>query len=122
MRGETLGVRTKIDCGLARANTLKTTVMFANPCAVVNGYWKLSARPRRQDRKVITEEISVRVAQDGAYQNAQRQNAKLEHDKALNRVFFICLSLSERPLSQVTLDRKSRGRSGRLHRCKNTGV
>src|SRR5690606_22277201 len=30
---------------------------------------------------------------------------------SLYRVFFICLSLSERPLSQVTLDRKSRDRS-----------
>ena len=41
-------------------------------------------------RKVITEEIPARVAQDKAYQNAQansgRQNARLEHDKALNRV------------------------------------
>lgn len=41
-------------------------------------------------RKVITEEIPARVAQDRAYQNAQtnsdKQNAKLEHDKALNRV------------------------------------
>lgn len=41
-------------------------------------------------RKVITEEIPARVAQDKAYQNAQtnsdKQNAKLEHDKALNRV------------------------------------
>lgn len=40
--------------------------------------------------KVITEEIPSRVAQDKAYQNAQtnsdKQNAKLEHDKALNRV------------------------------------
>jgi type I restriction enzyme R subunit len=41
-------------------------------------------------RKVITEEIPARVALDKAYQNAQansdKQNAKLEHDKALNRV------------------------------------
>jgi type I restriction enzyme R subunit len=41
-------------------------------------------------RKVITEDIPARVAQDKAYQNAQansgRQNARLEHDKALNRV------------------------------------
>ncbi len=40
--------------------------------------------------KVIAEEIPARVAQDRAYQNAQansdKQNAKLEHDKALNRV------------------------------------
>lgn len=41
-------------------------------------------------RKVVTEEIPARVAQDKAYQNAQahsgKQNARLEHDKALNRV------------------------------------
>src|SRR5690606_15134204 len=34
---------------------------------------------------------------------------------SLYRAFFICLSLSERPLSQVTLDRKSRDRSGLLN-------
>src|SRR5690606_29226799 len=34
---------------------------------------------------------------------------------SLYRVFFICLSLSERPLSQVTLDRKSRDRSDFYH-------
>jgi len=46
--------------------------------------------------KVIAEEIPARVAQDKAYQNAQahsdRQNAKLEHDKALNRVVLDLLS------------------------------
>lgn len=47
-------------------------------------------------RQVITEEIPSRVAQDKAYQNAQsnsdKQNAKLEHDKALNRVVLELLS------------------------------
>jgi type I restriction enzyme, R subunit len=47
-------------------------------------------------RKVIAEEIPARVAQDRAYQNAQansdRQNAKLEHDKALNRVVLELIS------------------------------
>jgi type I restriction enzyme R subunit len=46
--------------------------------------------------KVIADEIPARVAQDKAYQNAQansdRQNAKLEHDKALNRVVLELLS------------------------------
>jgi len=41
-------------------------------------------------RKVITEEIPARVKSDKAYQNAQmnsdKQNARLEHDKVLNRV------------------------------------
>lgn len=47
-------------------------------------------------RKVITEEIPARVAKDKAYQNAQansdRQNARLEHDRALNRVILELLS------------------------------
>lgn len=47
-------------------------------------------------RKVITEEIPARVAQDKAYQNAlansDKQNAKLEHDKALNRIVLELLS------------------------------
>jgi type I restriction enzyme R subunit len=41
-------------------------------------------------RKLITEEIPARVAADAAYQNARRfsdkQNARIEHDKALGRV------------------------------------
>jgi type I restriction enzyme, R subunit len=41
-------------------------------------------------RKLITEEIPQRVANDTAYQNARRssdkQNARIEHDKALERV------------------------------------
>lgn len=47
-------------------------------------------------RKVIAEEIPARVAQDKAYQNAQvnsdKPNARLEHDKALNRVMLDLLS------------------------------
>jgi type I restriction enzyme R subunit len=47
-------------------------------------------------RQVITEEIPARVARDKAYQNAQansdKQNAKLEHDKALNRVVLELIS------------------------------
>ncbi|SAL84077.1 type I restriction-modification system endonuclease [Caballeronia arvi] len=46
--------------------------------------------------KVIAEDIPVSVAQDKAYQNAQansdRQNARLEHDKALNRVMLELVS------------------------------
>jgi len=47
-------------------------------------------------RQVITEEIPNRVAQDKAYQNAvqnsDKQNAKMEHDKALNRVVLELLA------------------------------
>ncbi|MEO6562557.1 MAG: DEAD/DEAH box helicase family protein [Nitrosospira sp.] len=47
-------------------------------------------------RKMIAEEIPARVVQDKAYQNAvqhsDKQNARLEHDKALNRVILELLS------------------------------
>lgn len=47
-------------------------------------------------RKVIAEEIPNRVSQDKAYQNAvqhsDKQNARLEHDKALNRVLLELLA------------------------------
>ncbi len=47
-------------------------------------------------RKVITEEIPERVAADKAYQNAMKnsdkQNARIEHDKALQRVIIDLLS------------------------------
>lgn len=46
-------------------------------------------------RKLITEEIPARVAADAAYQNARknsdRQNARIEHDKALVRVMTALL-------------------------------
>ena len=46
-------------------------------------------------RKLITEEIPSRVAADKAYQNAcknsDRQNARIEHDKALLRVMTALL-------------------------------
>ncbi|WP_334007421.1 type I restriction endonuclease subunit R [Burkholderia orbicola] len=46
--------------------------------------------------QVIAQEIPARVAMDKAYQNAQansdKQNAKLEHDKALTRVVLELLS------------------------------
>lgn len=46
-------------------------------------------------RKMITEEIPARVAADNAYQNAMRysdkQNARIEHDKALVRVMTALL-------------------------------
>ncbi len=46
-------------------------------------------------RKLITEEIPARVAADTAYQNARKnsdkQNARIEHDKALGRVMTAML-------------------------------
>jgi len=46
-------------------------------------------------RKLITEDIPTRVAADAAYQNARinsdRQNARIEHDKALGRVMTAIL-------------------------------
>jgi type I restriction enzyme, R subunit len=47
-------------------------------------------------REVITEEIPAKVAADVAYQNARehsdKQNARIEHDKALGRVMTDLLS------------------------------
>jgi type I restriction enzyme R subunit len=47
-------------------------------------------------RQVITEEIPIKVAADKAYQNAMqhsdKQNARIEHDKALQRVLIELLS------------------------------
>ena len=47
-------------------------------------------------RRLITEEIPARVAADMAYQNAMknsdRQNARIEHDKALLRVIVALLA------------------------------
>jgi type I restriction enzyme, R subunit len=47
-------------------------------------------------RKVIAEEIPPKVAADKAYQNAMKnadkQNARIEHDKALQRVLLALLS------------------------------
>jgi type I restriction enzyme R subunit len=41
-------------------------------------------------RKLVTEEIPAKVAADKAYQNAKKhsdkQNARIEHEKALKRV------------------------------------
>ena len=46
-------------------------------------------------RKLVTEEIPAKVAADKAYQNAKKnsdkQNAKIEHDKALKRVMTAVL-------------------------------
>ncbi len=46
--------------------------------------------------KIITEELPVKVSADKAYQNAMkqddRQNARIEHDKALERVIVEMLN------------------------------
>jgi len=46
-------------------------------------------------RRLITEDIPRKVAADGAYQNAKqfsdKQNARIEHDKALARVMAAVL-------------------------------
>ena len=46
-------------------------------------------------RKLVTEEIPAKVAADKAYQNAKKnsdkQNARIEHDKALKRVMTAVL-------------------------------
>jgi type I restriction enzyme, R subunit len=53
-------------------------------------------KDRDKIRKVIAEEIPVKVAADTAYQNAMKnsdkENARIEHDKALQRVVVDLLS------------------------------
>ena len=47
-------------------------------------------------RRLITEEIPAKVAEDTAYRNARkhsdRQNARIEHDEALRRVMTAVLN------------------------------
>lgn len=47
-------------------------------------------------REIISEEIPTKVAADSAYQNARmnpdKQNARIEHDKALGRVMMELLA------------------------------
>nr|WP_297061419.1 hypothetical protein [Thermosynechococcus sp. M3746_W2019_013] len=48
-----------------------------------------------RSRQLITEEIPARMAADAAYQNARKnsdkQNARIEHDRALQRVILALL-------------------------------
>ena len=57
-------------------------------------------------RRLITEEIPSRVAADRAYQNARRnsdkQNARIEHDKALARVMTAVLQDDTELFKQFT--------------------
>lgn len=56
--------------------------------------------------KLITEDIPNRVAADTAYQNAKRnsdkQNARIEHDKALGRVMMALLKDDTELFKQFT--------------------
>jgi type I restriction enzyme R subunit len=65
-------------------------------------------RPYNNDRiqKLITEEIPAKVAADIAYQNAKKnsdkQNARIEHDKALARVMTAMLKDDTRLFKQFS--------------------
>jgi type I restriction enzyme R subunit len=60
-------------------------------------------------RKVITEEIPQKVKEDKAYQNAikhsDKQNARIEHDKALLRVITAMLVIILSSLSSLVIIR-----------------
>ena len=60
--------------------------------------------------KLITEDIPIRVAADAAYQNAMknndRQNARIEHDKALARVLTAVLK-DDTELFEQFMDKES---------------
>ena len=57
-------------------------------------------------RRLITEEIPAKVAEDGAYRNARensdRQNARIEHDEALKRVMTAVLNDDMQLFKQFT--------------------
>lgn len=62
-------------------------------------FWAGTTAPvthRTPIRRVITEEIPAKVSADRAYRNAMKradpQNARIEHDKALERVVVELLS------------------------------
>jgi type I restriction enzyme R subunit len=61
-------------------------------------------------RKLITEEIPQKVSEDAAYQNARRnsdkQNARIEHDKALTRV-IVSLMQDDTELFKQFMDNPS---------------
>jgi type I restriction enzyme R subunit len=61
-------------------------------------------------RKLITEEIPQKVANDTAYQNARqssdKQNARIEHDKALERV-VVSLMRDDTELFKQFMDNES---------------
>ena len=60
--------------------------------------------------KRITEEIPARVTADGAYQNARansdEQNARIEHDKALQRV-MTAMMRDDTELFRLFMDNES---------------
>ena len=57
-------------------------------------------------RRLITEEIPAKVAEDTAYRNARkhsdRQNARIEHDEALRRVMTAVLNDDMQLFKQFT--------------------
>jgi type I restriction enzyme R subunit len=59
-------------------------------------FGKIEWKDADKIQKVITEEIPAKVSADKAYQNAKKnpdkQNARIEHDKALQRVMIDLLS------------------------------
>lgn len=61
-------------------------------------------------RKLITEDIPQKVANDTAYQNARqssdKQNARIEHDKALERV-VVSLMRDDTELFKQFMDNES---------------
>ena len=71
-------------------------------------YGNISWEDSDRVKKLITEDIPARVAADTAFQNAQRnsdrQNARIEHDKALERVMISILQDDAVLFKQLTDD------------------
>jgi type I restriction enzyme R subunit len=70
--------------------------LLSNIVKTFNDQWgNIDWTDKDRVERLITEEIPTRVAADAAFQNAMknndRQNARIEHDKALNRVMTAVL-------------------------------
>ena len=67
-----------------------------HPQGLQRAVWQHRLEGRRQDPEGDREEIPAKVAADRAYQNAiknsDKQNARIEHDKALQRVIIELLT------------------------------
>jgi hypothetical protein len=69
---------------------------LANGVAAVAPLGNIEWRDEDKIRKVIAEEISAKVSADKAYQNAMKnsgkENARIEHNKALEKAVIELLS------------------------------
>ena len=81
--------------------------LLSNIVKTFNDQWgNISWTDADRVQRLISEDIPARVSADGAYQNAMknndRQNARVEHDKALARVMTAVLKDDTELLKQFS--------------------